>query len=340
MVSVFLDYRLINRLLMRKNIGIIGCGHWGKNLIRNFHSLGSLNSVSDSDSETAKSFSKQYDIPSISFEEMIDSIDIEGVVIAAPAVLHSNLAIKALNAGKHVFVEKPLATNIKDAQSMIDCAKKSGKHLMVGHLLQYHPVFIKLKKLVLEGKIGNLEYIYSNRLSLGKIRVDENIIWSFAPHDISMIISLVNKKPSKVLAVGNQQLGRKIEDRAIIHLDFDTEIQAHIEVSWINPYKQHKLVVVGSKSMLVFDDSKPWNEKLMFFDHSINLDSTPPEIIKSEGIEIKVVETEPLMNECLHFIEVVNNNYKPITDAEEGMRVLEVLHATDSSLKSGEFENV
>ncbi len=178
------------------SIAVIGCGYWGKNLIRNFYELGVLSAVSDSDKLLAKEFSEKYKVPSLTFEEVLNS-SVRGVVIAAPAKYHAKLTIDALEANKHVYVEKPLAMNKKEADEMIKKSNKKGMHLMVGHLLQYHPVFKKLKEMNEEKDFGDIQYIYSNRFSFGKIRSEENVIWSFAPHDISMILSLINSPIKK-----------------------------------------------------------------------------------------------------------------------------------------------
>ena len=173
-------------------VAVIGCGHWGKNLVRNFAELGALGAISDHNSELAAQFSIQFNVPALDFEAILEG-DCEGVVIAAPAPLHASLSQKAFAAGKHVYVEKPLAMTLTEADAMIDAAAQANQQLMVGHLLQYHPVFARLRDMVGQGEFGALQYIYSNRLSLGKIRSEEDVVWSFAPHDISMILSLAGQ---------------------------------------------------------------------------------------------------------------------------------------------------
>jgi len=175
---------------MNKNIAVIGCGHWGKNLVRNFAELGVLAAVCDPNVDLAKSYAEKYNVGNLSFTAIINDRAIEGVVLAVPAPLHASMAIEVMNSGKHVYVEKPLAMNKVEANDMIAAAKKNGVQLMVGHLLQYHPVFMAVRELVGSGELGSLDYIYSNRLSFGKVRSEEDVIWSFAPHDISMILSL------------------------------------------------------------------------------------------------------------------------------------------------------
>jgi UDP-2-acetamido-3-amino-2,3-dideoxy-glucuronate N-acetyltransferase len=181
---------------MKKNIAVVGCGHWGKNLVRNFYELDVLGLICDPNIDIAEQFSKQYSVKNNSFTEIINDPNIKGVVLAVPAKHHAPMAINAMKQGKHVFVEKPLAMNEAEATLMIKTAKENKVQLMVGHLLQYHPVFQKVKEMVLGGEIGEITYIYSNRLSFGKVRIEEDVIWSFAPHDISMILSLVGQEPN------------------------------------------------------------------------------------------------------------------------------------------------
>lgn len=316
---------------MKKNIAVIGCGHWGKNLLRNFSELGVLNCVCDPDFELAESFASQYKVDNVSFDKVVNNSDVDGVVLAVPAPLHAPLAIKALGAGKHVYVEKPLAMNLVEAQQVIDASVASGQHLMVGHLLQYHPVFMTLLKLVKAGEIGKLNYIYSNRLSLGKIRSEEDVIWSFAPHDISMILSLIGQEPELVRTEYTNTLQTGIADSAMIHMKFKDGLKAHVAVSWLHPYKEQKLVVIGEDAMAVFDDTLPWNNKLTLYRHKIDLSGQTPMPHKSEGEYFDIPYAEPLKQECQYFVDLMSGNAPPLTDVYEGMRVLKVLTAASSS---------
>tara|TARA_A100001015_G_C14954522_1_gene698176 strand:- start:618 stop:1568 length:951 start_codon:yes stop_codon:yes gene_type:complete len=312
---------------MKKNIAVVGCGHWGKNLVRNFYELQALSSVCDPNQQISDTFAKQFNVKNHSFKEILDDPNIRGVVLAVPAELHASMAVEAMNKGKHVFVEKPLAMNEIEANLMIKTAKKNKIQLMVGHLLQYHPIFIEIKKFVDTGKIGDLNYIYSNRLSFGKVRSKEDVIWSFAPHDISMILSLVGKEPKNINVNSTCHLQKNIADLATIHLEFETGLKCHISVSWLNPYKEQKFVVVGKSAMLVFDDTKIWNEKLAFYSYKVENFHHLPILKKSTEEYIKVIEQEPLRNECQHFIDVVDRDIKPLTNYDEGLRVLKVLSA-------------
>ena len=318
---------------MKKNIAVVGCGHWGKNLIRNFYELGALASIFDPNIEIAEHYSKQYSVQNHSFSVIINDSNIEGVVLAVPAKHHAAMAIDAMKKGKHVFVEKPLAMNEAEATLMIKTAKENKVQLMVGHLLQYHPVFQKVKEIALDGEIGEINYIYSNRLSFGKVRTEEDVIWSFAPHDISMILSLANQEPEFITAHSTAMLQDNIADTATIHITFKSGLKSHISVSWLHPYKEQRLVVIGKKAMLVFDDTKPWNEKLFIQRYQAEINQGSPNLKKDDLEFIKVIEDEPLKNECQHFIDIVQNNIMPLTDEHEGLKVLKVLTSATLSQK-------
>ncbi len=321
---------------MKKNIAIIGCGHWGKNLVRNFAELGSLVAVCDPNDQLAQSYAEQYNVGNLSFAAILASPAIEGVVLAVPAPLHAPMAIEAMNAGKHVYVEKPLAMNRIEAEAMIASAKENDVQLMVGHLLQYHPVFMAVRGLVESGELGSLSYVYSNRLSFGKVRSEEDVIWSFAPHDISMILSLTGHEPGTVRTESTSILQPNIADSAMVHFEFQSGLKAHISVSWLHPYKEQKLVVVGKNSMAVFDDTRPWNEKLALYRHVVQATDGLPNLEKAEVKYIEVPQSEPLRNECQHFLDIVSGNVVPLTDGDEGLRVLKVLSAASLSESKNE----
>jgi UDP-2-acetamido-3-amino-2,3-dideoxy-glucuronate N-acetyltransferase len=316
---------------MQKHIAVVGCGHWGKHLVRNFSAIGALCSISDPNSEIADQYASQYNVKKCSFTEIINDPNIKGVVLAVPAHLHASMAIEAMNKNKHVLVEKPLAMNEVEAETMIATAKKNKVQLMVGHLLQYHPIFKTIREYVGEGKIGEINYIYSNRLSFGKVRTEEDVIWSFAPHDISMILSLTGQVPEYVSTNATSILQKNIADTATIHLKFKSGLQSHILVSWLHPYKEHKLVVVGKFAMLVFDDTKPWQEKLALYPYEVMSSKNLINLQNSNVQYIKVMEEEPLKNECQHFLDVVEKDIRPLTDGSEGLRVLKVLSAASRS---------
>ena len=316
------------------NVCVVGCGHWGKNLIRSFSELGRLHGICDLDQEKAIRMAASYPGSTCfeTYDSVLDDPGVDAVVLATPAERHFDMALAAIEAGKDVFVEKPLALEWQDGAELVEAARAKRRILMVGHLLHYHPAVIKLKELIRSGALGRIEYIYSNRLSMGKIRREENALWSFAPHDISVILSLVGSSPLQATATGGAYLQPNIADVTVSQLLFDHGTRAHIFVSWLHPYKEQRLVVIGSKQMAVFEDSRP-DRKLMLFNKQIELRNGGFEAIKPEGTVVEFDATEPLLRECLHFLECVETRNKPDTPGEEGIRVLQVLEACQRSLQ-------
>ncbi|MDQ2105337.1 Gfo/Idh/MocA family oxidoreductase, partial [Azospirillum isscasi] len=313
-------------------VAVIGCGAWGKNLVRNFHQLKALAAVHDANPAAAAQVGARYDVPARGLAEILDDPALPAVVIATPAETHYRLALAALTAGKHVFVEKPLALAVGEAEELVRLAEARGRVLMVGHLLQYHPAFLALKAFVDEGRLGRVEYLYSNRLNLGKVRREENALWSFAPHDISMILSLVGTGPERVQAVGAAYLHKVIADVTTTHLSFPGGEQAHIFVSWLHPVKEQKLVVVGDRGMAVFDDGLDWPEKLRLYPHRIDWISGVPTPAKAEALPVELEPAEPLLLECAHFLECLTLGRRPRTDGAEGLRVLRVLQEAQRTM--------
>ncbi|MCD6570981.1 MAG: Gfo/Idh/MocA family oxidoreductase [Deltaproteobacteria bacterium] len=318
------------------SIAVVGAGYWGKNLVRNYAELGVLHSICDTNSSALEGFQNQYPNArcTISYQEILDNPEIDGVVLAVPAAMHSSFATEALLSEKDVYVEKPLALDLDDADELLDIATAHSRILMVGHLLQYHPAFIRLKDMVKNGALGRINYIYSNRLSFGKIRREEDILWSFAPHDISMILSLASEFPETVSAIGGNYLHKRIADVTTTHIEFSSGLKAHVFVSWLHPYKEQKLIVVGDKQMAVFNDTSPWGEKLLLYPHNINWKQGQPVPDKKEALKEDVPQIEPLRAECEHFIECIKTRGTPITDAKEGIDVLKVLKASQESLNN------
>jgi len=326
--------------MSEKNIAVIGAGYWGKNLVRNFHQLGVLKTVCDEAQSVRKQMAETY--PGIVVTDDVKAVftdnDIQGVVIAAPAALHYELVDRALKAEKQVFVEKPLSLTYADGAKLVKLATERSKILFVGHILQYHPAVVRLKELVSKGAIGRLQYIYSRRLSLGKIRREENILWSFAPHDISIILSIAGEEPSYVDSVGSNFLHARIADVTMTNLKFPSGIGAHIFVSWLNPYKEQKLVIVGSNGMLVFDDTAPLAQKLVHYPHTINWENGVPVPQKAESISIDLSDIwdEPLKLECRAFLKAIETGDEPITSGAEGLRVLKILELSQQSIEQKE----
>ncbi|MAA51595.1 MAG: oxidoreductase [Phycisphaerae bacterium] len=316
---------------MNKNlkVGVIGCGYWGINLVRNFYNLGVLGVVSDLNKEAekkVKKISKTIKFK-LNYRELMKDNSLKAIVIATPAKSHFNLVEMALNHNKHVFVEKPLCLNLKEGKKLKNLSIKKNLKLMVGHLMLYHPGFIKMKKVIAEGLIGDIRYIYSNRLNLGKLRKDEDVLWSFAPHDISMILNLVESKITKIDAFGGSYVKKNIKDTSLTSLTFQNNIKAHIFVSWLHPYKDQRLVVVGAKGMIVFADVLEKNNKLLFYNHKVTWRDSFPIVTKAKGKKILFnFKKEPLKIECKSFVNWILKNEKPVSDVDEGIKVLEVLN--------------
>jgi len=319
-----------------KNLALIGAGYWGKNLARNFHQLGALAMVCDASDEILAQQAQA--CPGIrttkSVEDVLSDASVTRIAIAAPAARHYELSKRALAAGKDVFVEKPLALASKEGEELAELAEEKGLILMVGHLLQYHPCVRAIQQLLAQGELGKLQYITSNRLNLGKIRREENALWSFAPHDLSVILSLVGGElPDQVRCIGEAFLNSGVADVTLTTLRFPGGVNAHVHVSWINPFKEQKLTVVGSHAMLVFDDTLSWREKLVLYRQPLVWSGGHvPETKKSTGEQAEVPEDEPLRVECAHFLECCDQRKAPITDGREGLRVLQVLNAAQQSL--------
>ena len=318
-------------------IAIVGSGHWGKNLTRNFHKLGVVKVICDRDPAVLAERQSQYpDVETeTDFQKVLDRNDINAVVIATPAETHYDLAKAALHAGKHVFVEKPFVLDIEGGKELIELAEASSLVIMVGHVLQYHPSFIYLRDMISNGELGELQYIYSHRLNLGKIRREENILWSFAPHDISMILSLTGENPETIFATGGYYLHEEIADVTTTHLSFPSGLRAHVFVSWLHPFKEQKLVIVGEDKMAVFDDTLPWGEKLAIYPHEIEWDGEIPVANKAEAEYPSIPQQEPLLSECIHFLECIANGKTPRTDGNEGLDVLRILRMSQQSLDDG-----
>lgn len=269
----------------------------------------------------------------VDYESVLSDTTVDGVVIATPAAMHYGMVRRALSAGKHVLVEKPLALNVKEGEELVWSAESTGRVLMVGHILHYHPAVQKLKELVDNGFLGKIQYLYSNRLNIGKIRTEENILWSFAPHDISTMLMLLGELPDRVFAHGGSYLQENVADTTVTYLNFPSGVKAHIFVSWLHPFKEQKLVVVGDRRMAVFNDTSA--DKLIVYAHEIQWKNRVPIASKAEGQIVPVENSEPLKNECRHFVECIIEGGKPRTDGREGLNVLRILHASQESLDKG-----
>jgi UDP-2-acetamido-3-amino-2,3-dideoxy-glucuronate N-acetyltransferase len=320
---------------MNGNVAVVGCGYWGKNLVRNFAELGTLHTICDRDQKILDQFAARY--PELNteseYQNVLQNKEVKGVVIATPAVLHYSMAREALLSGKDVFVEKPLALEGEEGRQLVELAQEKGLILLVGHLLEYHPAVVKLKELIDKGALGKIRYIYSNRLNFGKFRTEENILWSFAPHDISVILLLVGgEMPEEISARGGYYLHKDIADVTLTTMSFKDGIEAHIFVSWLHPFKEQRLVVVGDKKMAEFSDTNP-EEKLFVYNHQIQwVEGKPvPRPEKAEVVEVPL--EEPLRLECQDFVQCMETRQKPKVDGYKGLRVLEILSSCQRSLE-------
>lgn len=314
-------------------VGVIGCGYWGKNLVRNFHELGALAAVCDVADEILEAMRRQYGVQGTTqVDALLAMPEVKAVVIAAPAARHYELAKKALLHGKDAFVEKPLALEVEQGAELVDLAQRSSRILMVGHLLHYHPAIAALRRMLEEGELGRIEYISSSRLNFGKLRTEEDILWSFAPHDISAILHLLDETPATVAAQGASYLNHPISDVTLTILGFRSGVKAHIFVSWLHPYKEQRLVIVGDRKMAVFDDTCADN-KLVVYPHRVDWVNRVPIARRAEGEAIPLEKVEPLRTECLHFLECVQHRKKPQTDGQNGLQVLRILHAAGHSIR-------
>jgi len=321
----------------RASVAVVGMGYWGKNLVRNFHQLGALRVVCDSDPRVRDLAARDYAGVeySANYEDVLKNPGVGGVALATPAIRHYEMAKAALEAGKDVFVEKPLAVEVKQGEDLVKLAAARGRMLFVGHILQYHPAVLKLRELVRTGALGRIQYVYSNRLNIGKIRNEENILWSFAPHDISVMLALLDEKPERVSCTGGAYLSPNVSDVTVSNFSFPSGVQAHIFVSWLHPVKEQRLVVVGSEKMAVFDDGA--TNKLVLYPHKVEWKNRVPTAVKADAEGVPLENVEPLKAECQAFIDCMDSRKPAVTDGNEGLLVLKVLDACQRSLvKNGE----
>lgn len=325
------------------NIAVSGIGSWGKNLVRNFNALpGSKLSVCcDLKKENLEMINIHY--PAVKtttdFNDISSDRTIDAVVISTTASAHFELAKKALLADKHVFIEKPMTLKASDSEELIEIAEKKNKKIMVGHLMLFHPAVRKLKEMIEDGELGDIFYIYSQRVNLGTIRNDESALWSFAPHDLSVIFYLLEDELKTVSTRGESFLQDKIEDVVFFNLHFENKRMAQMHLSWLDPSKLRKITIVGSKKMVVFDDVES-TEKLKVYDKGVNqadYDSYGDYITLRHGdINIPRIDmTEPLKIECQHFLDCIINDKKPLSDGTNGLRVVKALEAAQKSLEQG-----
>jgi len=312
-------------------IAVIGCGYWGRNLVRNFHQLGVLAAVVDA-TPAGRALAQSIAPGVVTTADVQDALQssMDGIVIATPAETHHELVSRALKAGKDVFVEKPLALTYEQGMALLDSSNAAGRILMVGHVLEYHPAIRALDDLVHSGELGQLQYMYSTRLSLGKIRREENILWSFAPHDVAIMLRFAGHLPLQVSACGGSYLQPNIADVTVTNLLFPDGVRAHIHVSWLHPFKEQRLVIVGSRRMATFDDVA---KQLLVYDQRVEFKDGEAVPIKGAGQSVAFAPDEPLRLECMAFLDAIATRRPPRTDGESGVRVLKVLGAAQRSLE-------
>jgi predicted dehydrogenase len=322
---------------------VVGCGYWGKNLVRNFHRLSDLRLCCDSSDGVRASIAAAYPDVQVTadFGAVLADPDIHAVILATPAPVHAPMAVRALEAGKHVFVEKPLALNSADARAMVDAAAEADRILMVGHLMEYHPAVKYIKDMIDGGELGDVYYLYSQRLNLGKVRSDENALWSLAPHDISVALYLLGEEPEQVEASGQAFLQDGVEDVTFVTLRFASGRVAHIHVSWLDPHKERRLTVVGTRRMVVFNDMEP-QEKIKVYDKGVDRPRTEAAEYESYAELLQLREgdiviprlplSEPLALECSEFLRAVETGIPPRSDGADGLRVVETLERAQEAL--------
>jgi predicted dehydrogenase len=325
-------------------LGIVGLGYWGPNLLRNFTQLNEarVKVCCDLDEHILKKTQEQYPEIEITnnYEILLQDPEINAIVLAISAPHHYNLAKQAILHKKHVFVEKPLTLEVSHAEELLILSQQNNVKLMVGHLMEYHPAIEKIKQMIQSDELGDIYYLYSQRVNLGRIRSDENALWSLAPHDISIIMYLLESEPISVSARGEAYLQDGVEDVVFLDMFFPNKVMAHVQLSWLDPHKIRKTTIVGSKKMVVFDDMDP-SEMIRIYDKGVTNNQTYGSFSESLALRfgdvtiphIKVVE--PLRLECQHFIDCIKNDKQPRSDGKDGLRVVKVLQFAQESLTKG-----
>ncbi len=312
-------------------VAVVGAGRWGRNHVRNHAEIGSLAAVVDRDPAVAAELAARFGVPALSFDDALAAPGIDAMVFALPPSRNMAMGIRALEAGKHLFVEKPLALSARDGEALCRAAERLDRRLMVGHILQYHPAFRALASLAGEGVLGGLLSVVSTRYDLGRIRREEDAMWALGTHDVSMVLALAGAEPDRIAASGGYHTHPAIADATQLELGFPGGLRAEIRSSWLHPVKEQRLVVVGTRAMAVFDDREPWATKLVLHRYALD-DGEAPAVSRSEPKPVSLEEGEPLRLECLHFLDCVRSGATPRTDGREGLRVLSVLQRASAAL--------
>tara|TARA_Y100000817_G_scaffold43717_1_gene30231 strand:+ start:8537 stop:9505 length:969 start_codon:yes stop_codon:yes gene_type:complete len=322
---------------MKKNICVVGGGYWGKNHIRTLNSLGYLGGMVDSNLSLIEKYKKDY--PKIKiFNELDEALSnnfFDGFVVATPAETHFKIAKKIINNNFHLLVEKPLTLSIDDAKELVELSKIKNINLMVGHLMLFHPAIRKIKKMIDENIIGDLQYVYSNRLNLGKVRTQENVFWSLAPHDISIFDFLIESTPKKIISNGSTFLQKGIPDSTITQLKYENGVEGHIFVSWLHPFKEQRLVVIGSNAMITFEDSLD-NKPLKLYTKKFDFEKGIPEKIDGPITLIDYENKMPLSEELEYFCNHLDGNKIKLSNGEHALRVTNILVSASKQLINDE----
>ena len=316
------------------NIAVTGCGMWGRNIARNCASMGVLQYVVDNNSDRADEFAQTFSTTASDYASVCADKDIHGIMISASAQAHERLAVEALGAGKHVFVEKPMSLSLASANAMNKAAKMANRQLMVGHLIRYHPAFIELLAQVKGGAVGKLRHIQSNRLAMGRIRNTESALFDLCPHDLSLILALTGSLPTRVTCHGAAHITPGIVDVVSTGLGFAGGVSAGMNTSWISPIKEHRLIVTGQTGSLFFDDTKAWPEKLTLFSDHITKVGELFVVERASPIHLPILEKEPLKEEVAAFIEVCRTGQPAPTDGDEGVAVQNILEQMTGCLQN------
>jgi len=311
---------------MKPRIAVLGCGYWGSNHIRTLKALGALYAVSDANRARAEGFASEQECLAIDPDTLFTRPDVDAIVMALPPQFHAEAAIKAIENGKDVLVEKPIALNVPDAERAVAAARANGRIFMVGHVLRFHPAFEKLKELIDQGELGEVKYIHSHRLGLGKFHTENDALWDLAPHDLSMILAITGSAPVEIRGEGAAILDH-LSDFAHLHMRFPNGLRSHLFASRLNPYRERRLTVVGTKAMAVFDDVEPWERKLAVYRHAVWQDSGHWAFTTNEPTYVPVADGMPLTRELEHFMTCMRTREEPRTSGEEAIAVLSILTA-------------
>lgn len=311
---------------MAPRIAVLGCGYWGSNHIRTLKALGALRAVADANAARAEGFASEQECLAITPDELFDRDDVDAIIMALPPQFHAEYAIRAARAGKDLLVEKPIALTVEDARAAVDAASDNNRIFMVGHVLRFHPAFEMLERLIADGELGEIKYIHSHRLGLGKFHTENDALWDLAPHDLSMILAITGVAPMEVRGEGAALLDN-LSDFAHLHMLFENGVRSHLFTSRLNPYRERRLTVVGAKAMAVFDDVEAWEKKLAVYRHAVWQDSGRWAFTANEPSYVAIRQGMPLTRELEHFIHCIKTRDEPRTGGGEAISVLRIVTA-------------